>query len=82
MTFWDKAKLFFYDPVVSATYSNNEVLTLIHKSGRVEKYHGSCTVWTTYPDMYDVGTLGEGRLYRYWKLCNHSKNGAYEQAGN
>lgn len=68
-----KIGLFFYDPILVASY-RNRILTLIHKSNKVEKYHGSCTCWSTYPDMYEVGVMDEGRLYRYWKLCNIRKN--------
>lgn len=77
MTLLDTIKFFFYDPVVKAEYSKNEVLTLTHKSGKLQKYHGECTVWSYYPDMDDVGTMGEERLHRYWKLCRHSNTGIW-----
>lgn len=65
------------DPVIKATYKD-EMLTLHRKSGDEEKYLGDCTCWQTYPDMYDVNTLGERRLYRYWSLCRRSENGIWE----
>ena len=59
----------FYDPIVKLTYDKNEILTIYRKSGEYEQYHGECTVWSTYPMMYNVNSFKQGELYRYWKLC-------------
>ena len=68
--------------IVKADYdSKEEIMTVVYGNGKVYKYHGSCTVWHSYPMMHRMGTFKEGELSEIWHYIKAHGN-SYPTAHN
>ena len=61
--------------IVKADYDpKEEIMTVVYGNGKVLKYHGSSTVWRSYPMMKRMGTFKEGELCDIWKYIKTHGN--------
>lgn len=70
---------FVFGPTVDYAFYKNGTMNVIWSNGKIENFHGDCTVWYREPLMERCSTSMECLLLELWQY-NKRWNGAYPYA--